>query len=77
VPMRDWIPSENSVWIPRERRELREGPQFDAPGALSRETELELCEYFGYNGRAAEIQSRPQGSSTVRPAAKAVLARRP
>lgn len=67
IPMRDWIPSATSVWIPRERRDLREGPVFDRPGALSRETELDLCENFGFESRAREIRDRPEGSSTARP----------
>jgi hypothetical protein len=59
------------VWAPYDRDMIRRAPRVDAGRPLTRERELELCDFYGIGedaGRRSEIAERPEGAVTAEPA---------
>jgi PRC-barrel domain len=71
VPYADCAEGAKRIWIAHSRKAIRGAPALAAGQPLTREQELELCEYFWIlpdRGRAAEIASRPAEAETAKPA---------
>lgn len=71
IPFSHVVAGVGRVWAPYERDLVRRAPRVHAGRPLTRESELELCDFYGIgdeSGRGAEIADRPEGAETARPA---------
>ena len=71
IPFGDCSPVIDRVWVPHSWRSLRAAPVIDGGRQLTREQELAVCAHYRIGpgqGRSAELERRPEGEVTARPA---------
>ena len=74
VPFADCAGGPGRLWVAHARKAVRGAPAVSAGQPLTREDELELCDYYRVHpdrGRAAEVTSRPEEAATAEPVAEA------
>jgi PRC-barrel domain len=67
VPARDAVAGAGHVWVPYPRDLLRGAPRVEPGEPLDIERERELSSHYEFP-RAAELEGRPPGAPTARPA---------
>ncbi len=70
IPLANCAAGTGRVWVAHDRGALNAAPTVDPSRPLLREHELAICSQYGIServGRAAEVVSRPEGSTTSKP----------
>lgn len=67
IPVADAVSGGGHVWIPYERDVVKSAPDTTPGATLTRRRELALCDHYGLQARARELQARPDRSITAAP----------